>query len=129
MSSKSLHDARTGNEKVFKFPSEMSGRAAPAVRESDAPTPRCTATATCPAQLQGRIESFAKRERMDIEGIGEKLAEQLVASGLVKSVADLYRLKKQQLSAWSAWANCRRRTCSTPSRPARAAAWPRCWRA
>jgi DNA ligase (NAD+) len=92
-----LHDARKGDEKVFKFPNKCPVCGAPAVRESDAPTPRCTATATCPAQLQGRIESFAKRERMDIEGIGEKLAEQLVTSGLVKSVADLYRLKKEQL--------------------------------
>ncbi|HEY7428964.1 MAG TPA: NAD-dependent DNA ligase LigA, partial [Gemmataceae bacterium] len=92
-----LHDARKGGEKVFKFPSKCPVCGAPAVREEDAPTPRCTATATCPAQLQGRIESFAKRERMDIEGIGEKLAEQLVSSGLVKTVSDLYRLKKEQL--------------------------------
>jgi DNA ligase (NAD+) len=92
-----LHDARKGGEKVFKFPSKCPVCGAPAVREEDAPTPRCTATATCPAQLQGRIESFAKRERMDIEGIGEKLAEQLVSSGLVKTVADLYYLKKEQL--------------------------------
>jgi DNA ligase (NAD+) len=92
-----LHDARKGDEKVFKFPAKCPVCGAPAVREADAPTPRCTATATCPAQLQGRIESFAKRERMDIEGIGEKLAEQLVSSSLVKTVADLYRLKKEQL--------------------------------
>ncbi len=94
---KALHDAREGNEKVFHFPKKCPVCSADAVRENDAPTPRCTATATCPAQLQGRIESFAKRERMDIEGIGEKLAEQLVTSGLVKTVADLYRLNKEQL--------------------------------
>jgi DNA ligase (NAD+) len=94
---KALHYAREGNEKVFHFPTKCPVCGASAVRENDAPTPRCTATATCPAQLQGRIESFAKRERMDIEGIGEKLAEQLVSSGLVKTVADLYRLKKEQL--------------------------------
>ncbi|MHB1423338.1 MAG: NAD-dependent DNA ligase LigA [Gemmataceae bacterium] len=92
-----LHDARKGGEKVFKFPTKCPVCGAAAVRENEAPTPRCTATATCPAQLQGRIESFAKRERMDIEGIGEKLAEQLVGSGLVKTVADLYHLKEEQL--------------------------------
>jgi DNA ligase (NAD+) len=92
-----LHDAREGGEKIFKFPAKCPVCGAPAVREDDAPAPRCTATETCPAQLQSRIESFAKRERMDIEGIGEKLAEQLVSSGLVKSVADLYRLTKEQL--------------------------------
>jgi DNA ligase (NAD+) len=94
---KALHDAREGQEKVFHFPKKCPVCGSDAVRENDAPTPRCTATATCPAQLQGRIESFAKRERMDIEGVGEKLAEQLVTSGLVKTVADLYRLKKEQL--------------------------------
>ncbi|HTU89960.1 MAG TPA: NAD-dependent DNA ligase LigA [Gemmataceae bacterium] len=94
---KALHDAREGGEQIFHFPTKCPTCGAPAVRENEAPTPRCTATATCPAQLQGRIESFAKRERMDIEGIGEKLAEQLVTSGLVKTVADLYRLKKEQL--------------------------------
>ncbi|HEY7308265.1 MAG TPA: NAD-dependent DNA ligase LigA [Gemmataceae bacterium] len=93
----SLHDARKGGEKVFKFPTKCPACGSPAVHEKDTPTPRCTATATCPAQLQGRIESFAKRERMDIEGVGEKLAEQLVSSGLVKNVGDLYRLKKEQL--------------------------------
>jgi DNA ligase (NAD+) len=94
---KALHDAREGSEKVFHFPKKCPVCGTDAVRENDAPTPRCTATATCPAQLQGRIESFAKRERMDIDGIGEKLAEQLVSSGLVKTVADLYCLKKEQL--------------------------------
>lgn len=96
---KALHDAREGGEKVFKFPTKCPVCGAPAVRENDAPTPYCTATATCPAQLQGRIESFAKRERMNIDGIGEKLAEQLVTSGLVTTVADLYRLTKEQLLA------------------------------
>jgi DNA ligase (NAD+) len=51
----------------------------------------------CPAQLAGKIESFAKRDRMDIEGLGEKLVAQLVESGLVQSVSDLYRLTEEKL--------------------------------
>ena len=43
------------------------------------------------------MESFATRDRMDIEGLGESLTAQLVKSGLVKSVTDLYRLKLDQL--------------------------------
>jgi DNA ligase (NAD+) len=93
----SLHEARKGTEKVFRFPSKCPACGAPAVREPETPTPRCTNTAACPAQLQGRLESFAKRERMNIEGLGESLAEQLVQSGLVETVADLYRLKIEQL--------------------------------
>jgi DNA ligase (NAD+) len=92
-----LHELRKGDEQVFRFPSQCPVCGAPTVREADSPTFSCTATATCPAQLQGRIESFADRKRMDIEGVGEKLAEQLVKTGLVKSVADLYRLKKEDL--------------------------------
>jgi DNA ligase (NAD+) len=92
-----LHERRTGDEKVFKFPSKCPVCGAPTVREEDSPVFCCTATATCPAQLQGRLESFARRDRMDIEGIGEKLAEQLVSSGLVRSVADLYRLKSDDV--------------------------------
>jgi DNA ligase (NAD+) len=92
-----LHELRKGDEKVFKFPSKCPVCGAHTVREAGSPIVSCTATATCPAQLQGRIESFARRERMDVEGVGEKLAEQLVKTGLVKSVADLYRLKKEQV--------------------------------
>ncbi|MGL6226435.1 MAG: NAD-dependent DNA ligase LigA [Thermoguttaceae bacterium] len=51
----------------------------------------------CPAQLKERIRFFASREGMDIEGLGEKLIEQLVEAGYVQSCSDLYRLKKEQL--------------------------------
>src|SRR5207248_2625600 len=57
----------------------------------------CTNTESCPAQLQGRLEGFAKRERMDIAGLGEEMATQLVKSGLVRSVADLYKLTREKL--------------------------------
>jgi DNA ligase (NAD+) len=92
-----LHELRKGDEKVFKFPSKCPVCGAPTVRDPDSPTFSCTATATCPAQLQMRVESFVQRTRMDIEGVGDKLAEQLVSTGLVRSVADLYRLRKQDL--------------------------------
>ena len=58
---------------------------------------RCPATHACPKQLEGRLESYAKRERMDIAGMGETMAQQLVASGLVKTVADLYSLDEAKL--------------------------------
>ncbi len=48
--------------------------------------------AECPAQVRGRIEHFAQRGAMDIEGLGEAAVEQLVSLGLVKNVADLYQL-------------------------------------
>jgi len=54
---------------------------------------------SCPAQLGERLRYFASRSAMDIEGLGEKLADQLVASGLVHDFGDLYGLTVEQLVA------------------------------
>jgi DNA ligase (NAD+) len=51
----------------------------------------------CPAQVRGRIEHYASRGAMDIEGLGEKIIESLVSNGLVHNVADLYDLEKNSL--------------------------------
>ena len=51
----------------------------------------------CPAQIKGRIQHFASKRAMDIDGLGDKLVEQLVDEGLIKNVADLYFLKKDNL--------------------------------
>lgn len=58
---------------------------------------RCTGGLYCPAQRMGAIEHFASRGAMDIAGLGEKLVQQLVDTGLVKTVADLYALTREQL--------------------------------
>jgi DNA ligase (NAD+) len=52
----------------------------------------CTNGLACPAQLQGHIEHFVSRGAMDIHGLGGKTVEQLIANGLVRDLADLYRL-------------------------------------
>jgi len=52
----------------------------------------------CPAQAKERIEHFASRSAMDIEGLGEKLVVQLYDEGLIKTVADLYRLEAAELA-------------------------------
>jgi DNA ligase (NAD+) len=58
----------------------------------------CTNRVSCPAQLERAIEHFASRLAMDIEGLGSKLVEQLVAAGLVGRLSDLYRLEHTQLA-------------------------------
>ncbi len=58
---------------------------------------RCTGGLYCPAQLKGRILHFASRRAMDIEGLGEKLVDQLVERKLVEDVGDIYYLTKAQL--------------------------------
>jgi DNA ligase (NAD+) len=50
----------------------------------------------CPAQVKERIKYFAGRNAMDIEGLGDKLVDQLVNDGLVKNCGDLYRLEQKQ---------------------------------
>jgi DNA ligase (NAD+) len=92
-----ITETRTGKEKVFKFPASCPVCGAPTTRAEDSPFYYCTGGAACPAQVQARLESFGKRERMDIEGLGESLAKQLVDTGLVKTVTDLYRLTEEQL--------------------------------
>ncbi|MDD5434038.1 MAG: NAD-dependent DNA ligase LigA [Nitrospira sp.] len=58
---------------------------------------RCTGI-NCPAQLKERIGHFASRRAMDIEGLGDRLTEQLVNKGLVKNISDIYYLTKEQIS-------------------------------
>lgn len=60
---------------------------------------RCSGGLFCPAQRRQAIRHFASRRAMDIEGLGEKLVEQLVAGGLVRTAVDLYQLTKEQLAA------------------------------
>ena len=92
-----LPEARTGKEKPYEFPATCPQCGNPVKMNETGNAYLCTATLTCPAQLQGRIESFAKRERMDISGLGEEMAMALVTSGLVSKVADLYKLTEDKL--------------------------------
>jgi len=57
----------------------------------------CTGQAVCVAQLKGSIEHFASKSALNIEGLGKKTVAQLVEAGLVRTLADLYRLTKAQL--------------------------------
>lgn len=68
----------------------------PVEREEGTPYLRCFNPA-CPAQLKQRLEFFAGRKQMNIEGLGEKVIEQLVDAGLVNGFADLYRLDRAKL--------------------------------
>jgi DNA ligase (NAD+) len=93
-----LTELRTGEQKPYEFPKKCVACGAPTrFDEAVDNVPFCTATHTCPHQLRKRLESYAKRERMDIEGLGRETCDVLVASGLVKTVADLYTLTEEKL--------------------------------
>ncbi len=85
---------RTGKEKKFEMPSKCPVCGAEVVKEEA--IHRCIGL-DCPAQLKGRIRHFASKRAMDIDGLGVKLIDQLVGKGLVRDVADLYYIRKEQL--------------------------------
>jgi DNA ligase (NAD+) len=93
---KVITSRRTGEEKEFDFPKACPECGSEVVREEGEAIWRC-AGASCPAQLVGKLRHFATRPAMDIDGLGDKMCEQLISSGLVKSYADLYRLTVETL--------------------------------
>jgi DNA ligase (NAD+) len=89
-------DARTGQERVFEFPEKCPVCGGAVEPDEDQVFYYCT-NAACPAQLKERLRYYATRGAMDIEGLGEAVIDQLVDTGLVSSIPDLYRLKLEQI--------------------------------
>ena len=89
-------DARSGKEKKFK-PPQTCPACGQAVEHFEGEVAWYCVNAACPAQLVRNVEHFVSRGAMDIVGLGIKIVEQLIEAGLVKDVADLYKLKKEQL--------------------------------
>ncbi len=87
---------RKENLPEFPFPTKCPECETPVVRDEGGVYIRCP-NPQCPAQLKERIRYFASRSAMAIDGLGDKLVDQLVSSGLVKGFGDLYRLTKEQL--------------------------------
>src|SRR5262245_21770293 len=84
--------ARTGQEREFRYPAKCPVCGGRVERDKDGVFYRCT-NDQCPAQLKERLLFFAKRNAMDVEGLGDALVEQLVDTGLVRTLPDVYRLK------------------------------------
>lgn len=89
---KVLVDQRSGKERQVPPPANCPACGAPAARLEGEVAVRCLGGLSCPPQLAEAIIHFASRDAMDIEGLGSKYIEQLLNLGLVKDVADLYRL-------------------------------------
>jgi DNA ligase (NAD+) len=89
-------DARTGNEKPYVPPTTCPACDQP-VEHFEGEVAWYCVNAACPEQLVRNIEHFVSRGAMDIVGLGIKIVEQLIEEGLVKDVADLFTLKKEQL--------------------------------
>ncbi len=90
-------DRRPQGTTPWQMPTRCPVCGSEIVREEGAAAWRCSGELSCPAQRKEAIAHFASRRAMDIDGLGDKYIETLVDAGIVKSVADLYRLSRDQL--------------------------------
>ncbi len=94
-----LPEQRPAGTRPWRMPTRCPVCASDVRREEGAAAHRCMGGLYCAAQRMGAILHFASRQALDIQGLGDKLVEQLVEQGLVKTVADLYTLDAVQLAA------------------------------
>ena len=90
---KRLHEAQ-----IFTMPRHCPVCGSEAEREAGEADYRCTGGLFCPAQRKQALLHYAQRRALDIEGLGDKLVDQLVDSGRVSTLADLYGLQLQDLA-------------------------------
>ncbi len=92
----SVRECRDGTETVFTMPDVCPSCGHSVVREADQAAVRCVNPA-CPAQKARLITHFASKPAMNIDGLGPQVVELLLSAGLIRDVADLYTLKKEDL--------------------------------
>jgi len=89
---------RPKKTRKYKMPTHCPECGSDIVRVEGEAIMRCSGGLYCPAQRKEAIKHFSSRRAMDIEGLGDKLVDQLVDAGLVNDVADLYTLKLEELA-------------------------------
>jgi DNA ligase (NAD+) len=94
---KIVESKRTGDEKHFAIPDKCPVCKMEVLRSDDEAVSRCISL-TCPAKLKGSVKHFSSKRAMNIDGLGEKLVNQLVDKDLVKDVSDLYFLTADDLA-------------------------------
>ena len=92
-------DRRPAGAKTFTMPTACPECRSAVVRLPGEVVARCTGGLVCPAQRKQSLLHFAGRRALDIEGLGDKLVDQLVDAGIVRTPADLYKLGLPKLAA------------------------------
>ncbi|MNK24510.1 DNA ligase [compost metagenome] len=92
-----IADRRPAGTTPWRMPGQCPVCGSEIVREEGEAAWRCSGELSCPAQRKEAIAHFASRRAMDIDGLGGKYIETLVDAGIVRGVADLYRLSRDQL--------------------------------
>jgi len=93
---RAVTENRSGNEELIPEPSLCPACASTLIREENEVVPRCQ-NLNCPARLKESLKHFCSREAMDIEGLGDRQIDQLLRLKLVNSIADLFRLQREDL--------------------------------
>lgn len=93
-------ELRPADARSFQMPASCPVCGSAVERPEDEAAARCTGGLFCPAQRKQSLTHAAGRKALDIEGLGEKLVDQLVESGRVKSIADLFTLTVLELSGY-----------------------------
>ena len=94
-----VKDRRPRRTRRYYLPGRCPVCGSEVIRIEGESAARCSGGLVCPAQRKQAVRHFASRRAMDIEGLGEKLVEQLVDAGLVHSILDIYALTEEQLAA------------------------------
>ena len=100
---KPITEQRDGSERTFRMPDECPVCGTTVIMSADKKQARCP-NLNCPAQLRGRINHYASRQALDIEGLGDKRTQQLVDNELVSRLSDLYQLTKDDLLSLDGYA-------------------------
>lgn len=93
-----VESKRPADSKPIETPEHCPVCGSDVLQDEGEAVPRCTGGLFCSAQRKNAIKHFASRKAMDIDGLGDKLVEQLVDAELIKDVADLFSLTQEQLA-------------------------------
>jgi len=96
-------EKRPEDSRPFVFPEVCPECGSHAVREEGEAARRCTGGLICPAQAVERLKHFVSRDAFDIEGLGERHIRAFWHDGLIKSPADIFRLKPEQIQGREGW--------------------------
>jgi DNA ligase (NAD+) len=106
---KPITEQRTGQEEMIRMPEKCPACGSTLIREmkkdkdeKEAAT-RCPNSSQCPAQRLRKLIHFTSKAGMDIDGLGIKAVEQLVTTGLINEIPDIYTLNKEELAALDGW--------------------------
>jgi DNA ligase (NAD+) len=102
---KVIEDERDGAVEPYHIPETCPVCDSEVILSDDKKQAFCTGGMTCPAQFRERLKHYASRTATDIEGLGDKRAEQLIDAGLIQDISDLYTIEKDDLLALERYAD------------------------